>query len=98
MPTNKEPDELRRISDWPRRWLEHRYLPWHQAVLAMVLCAPPLWLGWPTDDHFLRSALTRPDLPMISRSPAERFAFIKTGGPGPLDLGGHPGRPLAIRY
>lgn len=77
MRTDKEPDELRRISDWPRRWLEHRYLPWHLALLAMLLCAPSLWLGWHLDDDFHRLALTRPDVPLLSRSPADLFVFIE---------------------
>ena len=69
MRTNKELNELRRISDWPRRWLEHRYLPWHLALLATALCAPSLWLGWQLDDVIHRSALTRPGLPLFARSP-----------------------------
>lgn len=60
-----------------RRWLEHRYLPWYLAVLAMVLCSPALRSGWQLDDHFHRAALTRPDLPECTRTPAELFAFIK---------------------
>ena len=60
-----------------RTCLRHRHLPWFAAVLAMVLCAPSLRLGWQLDDHFHRLALTRPDLPMLSRSPAELFAFIR---------------------
>ena len=77
MRTDKEPYELRRISDWPRRWLEYRYLPWYLALLAMLLCVPSLWLGWQFDDEFHRLALTQPDLPLLSRSPAELFVFIE---------------------
>jgi hypothetical protein len=77
MRTDKELNELRRISDWPRRWLQHRYLPWHLAVLTMLLCAPSLWLGWQFDDDFHRLALAQPELPMLSRSPAELFVFIE---------------------
>jgi len=77
MRTDKEPNELRRISDWPRRWLEHRYLPWHLAMLAMLLCARALRLRWQFDDDFHRTALTRPDLAALSRSPAELFVFIE---------------------
>ena len=57
--------------------LQRRHLPWHLAVLAMLLCAPSLWLGWQFDDDFHRAALRRPELPLISRSPAELYAFIE---------------------
>ena len=68
---------LGHIPDWPRCWLEQRHLPWHLAVLAMLLCAPSLWLGRQFDDDFHRAALTTPELPTISRSPAELFVFIE---------------------
>ena len=77
MRTDKEPDELRRISDWPRWWLEHGHLAWQLAVLAMLLCAPSLWLGWQFDDDFHRLALTQPEGSMFYRSPAELFVFIE---------------------
>ncbi len=67
----------RRIADSPRRWLEHRHLPWYVAVLAMLLCAPSLWLGWQFDDDFHRLALTQPEGSMLYRSPAELFVFIE---------------------
>jgi hypothetical protein len=72
-------DRLRgsRIAAWPRRWLEHQYLPWALALLAMVLCLPALRLGRLLDDDFHCLALMRPDLPIVSRSPAELFVFIK---------------------
>lgn len=60
-----------------RNWLQHRHLPWHLALLAMLLCTPSLWLGWQFDDDFHRAALKRPELPLISRSPAELYAFIE---------------------
>ena len=60
-----------------RDWLQSRYLPWHLAMLAMLLCAPSLWLGWQFDDDFHRAALTRPALAALSRSPAELFVFIE---------------------
>ena len=41
-----------------RGWLQSRHLPWHLAILAIVLCAPSLGLGWRFDDHFHRAALT----------------------------------------
>lgn len=74
---DREPDELRQISNWPRRWLAHRYLPWYLAVLAMLLCAPSLWLGQQLDDDFHRLALTQPEGSIFHRSPAELFAFIE---------------------
>jgi hypothetical protein len=46
-------------------------------MLAMLLCAPSLWLGWQFDDDFHRLALTQPELPTLSRSPAELFVFIE---------------------
>jgi len=58
-------------------WLQSRSLPWQLAVLAILLCAPSLWLGWQFDDDFHRLALTRPEFPAFSRSPAELFMFIK---------------------
>ncbi len=60
-----------------RQWLQHRHLPWYLGLLAVLLCAPSLWLGWQLDDDFHRIALTRPDLPLLSRSPAELFVFIE---------------------
>ena len=60
-----------------RRVLEHRHLPWLLALLAMLLCAPSLRLGLQWDDAFHRAALTMPDLPMVSRSPADLFVFIE---------------------
>ena len=60
-----------------RNWLQSRHLPWYLAVLAMLLCAPSLWLGWQFDDEFHRLALTQPEGSMISRSPAELFVFIE---------------------
>ncbi|UCE60196.1 MAG: hypothetical protein JSU63_00310 [Phycisphaerales bacterium] len=60
-----------------RVWLQHRHLPWVLAILAMLLCSPALRLGWIFDDDFHRAALTRPDIPTISRSPAELFVFIE---------------------
>jgi len=69
MCTSKEPDKLRWITDWLRRWLEKQHLPWYLAVLAMLLCAPSLSLGWLMDDHFHLASLTQPDWERHSRSP-----------------------------
>ncbi len=68
---------FQRADNWLRSWLQHRFLPWHLAVLAMLLCAPSLWMGLTLDDYFHRAALTMQDLPQISRSPAELFVFIE---------------------
>lgn len=57
--------------------LEHRYFPWLVAVVAVLLCLPALRLGWLFDDDFHRLALTRPDLSVLSRSPAELFVFVE---------------------
>lgn len=75
-PSEESPVDLRFVRKL-RGWLQHRHLPWHLALLAMLLCAPSLWMGWHFDDDFHRLALTRPDLPLLSRSPAELFAFIR---------------------
>jgi hypothetical protein len=77
MRTYTEPNEVKRISDWPRRWLEQRHLPWQLAILAMLLCGPSLWLGRQFDDDFHRLALTQPEGSMLHRSPAELFVFIE---------------------
>lgn len=68
---------LRRIALMLRAGLQHRHLPWHLAIIAMLLCAPALRLGWLLDDDFHRAALTRPDVPALSRSPTDLFAYIK---------------------
>ncbi len=60
-----------------RQSLQSRHLPWCLAVLAMALCAPSLLTGLQLDDDFHRIALTRSDLPLLSRSPAELFVFIE---------------------
>jgi hypothetical protein len=65
-----------------RRVLFKRFLAWHRlawllALLAMLLCAPALDLGWQIDDHFHRASLTRPDLEFLVRSPAGLFDFIR---------------------
>ena len=80
MRTYTEPNEVKRISDWLRRWLEHRYLPWHLAMLAMLLCAPSLCLGWQCDDDFHRLALTQPEGSMFHCSPAEVLSVVESVG------------------
>ncbi len=60
-----------------KRFLAWRRLPWLLALLAMLLCAPALQLGWQIDDHFHRAAMTRPDLAFLARSPVGLFDFIR---------------------
>ena len=61
-----------------RNGLRHRHLPWHLAMLAMLLCVPSLWLGWQTDDYIHRAALiAQPGFRELARSPADLFGFIK---------------------
>ncbi len=65
------------LSDTARRVLSHRGLPLFVAVVAVLLCAPSLWLGLQADDHILRLELMEDPLdPAWSRSPAEAFAFF----------------------
>ena len=82
------------IADWPRRCLEHRHLPWHLALLAMLLCAPSLGLGWRFDDHFHRAALTDDGRPaeaafhfaMNLEAPLFRWLSWKDGAYAPFVL------------
>ena len=68
---------LKRIAVRLREWLGHRHLAWHLALLAMLLCAPSLWLGLQMDDYIHRAALTGgTGFTELSRSPARLFAFI----------------------
>lgn len=62
-----------------KRFLAWHGLPWLLALLAMLLCAPAIELGWQIDDHFHRAALTRPDVEFLTRSPAGLFDFIRGG-------------------
>lgn len=65
------------LSDRLRLILGHRHLPFVVAVLALLLCAPSLWLGLQNDDHILRLVLSDPPLdPEWTRSPGDAFAFI----------------------
>jgi hypothetical protein len=69
---------LRHVGLVLRGWLQHRHLPWHLALIAMLLCMPALRLGWLLDDDFHRAALTKSDIPALSRSPTDLFAYIKS--------------------
>ncbi|MBU0756117.1 MAG: hypothetical protein KJ645_13320, partial [Planctomycetes bacterium] len=57
--------------------LAHASLPWVLALLAVLLCLPALWLGRLLDDDIHRLSLQRPELPMLARTPAELFVFIR---------------------
>ena len=61
-----------------RRWLEHRRLPMHVALLAVLICLPSLWLGWVADDYVLRLHLSAPPLyPDWQASPLNLFTFFE---------------------
>jgi hypothetical protein len=57
-------------------------LDWHGApilvtLVALLLCAPSLWLGLQNDDYILKVVLSDPPLdPEWSRSPFEAFSFV----------------------
>lgn len=85
-----------RLIDWLSPWLADRRKSLIIATaLAVVLTLPSLWLGWQTDDHFHRAALTDEfeRLADARRSPAEMFTFIKDGltdHPVAIDRGDMP--------
>lgn len=59
------------------RWLGNRRLPLIAAVLAIVICAPSLWLGWVADDYILRVYFSDPPVyPEWSGSPLNAFGFF----------------------
>lgn len=61
-----------------KRHLESRLLPLYLASLGVVLGSPSLFLGWQTDDYVHRGALVGvPEIPEVSRSPFELFAFLR---------------------
>jgi len=60
-----------------RQLLAWRNLPWLLALLAMLLCAPAIDLGWQIDDHFHRAAMVRQDIEFLARSPIGLFDFIR---------------------
>jgi len=71
-----------RLIDWMSPWLaDRRRSLIVAAALAVLVTLPSLWLGWQTDDHFHRAALTDEFEPLADarRSPAEMFAFVKEG-------------------
>ncbi len=60
-----------------RSWLEHPRLGVHLAVVAVLLGAPSLWLGWQRDDYVHRAAvLSVEEFPELSRSWWRLFAFL----------------------
>jgi hypothetical protein len=76
-----------------RRWLSRRRLPLVLSLLAVLLCAPSLWLGLFADDYVLRVALADPSpAPALARSPWRLFAFIDSEPAlrHAIDLGGVP--------
>ncbi len=77
MSVGDENSVLRVVSVRLRQCLANRHVPWLTAMLAMLLCLPALRIGLLLDDDLHCLALTRPDLPMLARSPAELFDFIK---------------------
>jgi len=69
-----------------RGWLKGRYLPWCVAALAMLLCAPSLWLGWQSESapgdalRELPGTLTRPH---VSHSTGrEIITLVRTSSTG----------------
>jgi hypothetical protein len=57
--------------------LSHHRLPLLVAAVAVLLCAPSLWLGLQNDDHILRAVLSDPPLdPEWTRTPIDAFSFV----------------------
>jgi hypothetical protein len=65
------------LGDRLRRGLEHPRLPLITAVIAVLLCAPSLWLGLQVDDYVLRLMLMEdpPDRAWV-RSSFTLFTFL----------------------
>jgi hypothetical protein len=76
-----------------RNWLSHRRLPLALSVVAVLLCAPSLWLGLYADDYVLWARLADPSpAPSFARSPWRAFAFIDSEDAlrRTMDFGGVP--------
>jgi hypothetical protein len=76
-----------------RGWLADRRLPLALPLLAVLLCAPSLWLGLYADDYVLWAALADPSpAPALARSPWRLFAFIDSEPAlrRAMDFGGVP--------
>lgn len=59
------------------RILEHRHLPWWLGALAFALASPAIGIGLVLDDYFHQaSLLALPQLPELTRTPFELFAFV----------------------
>jgi hypothetical protein len=57
--------------------LSRRGFPVIAAAIAVLLCAPSLWLGLQNDDHILRLVLSDPPLdPEWTRTPIDTFSFV----------------------
>ncbi|MEM7583577.1 MAG: hypothetical protein AAF560_09380 [Acidobacteriota bacterium] len=60
-----------------RALLLRRDLEWWLALLAVLICAPSLWLGLQIDDLVHRAAILGIDeRPLFQRSPLEMFTFV----------------------
>jgi hypothetical protein len=65
------------LSDKFRGVLEHPRLPLFVAFIAVLLCAPSLWLGLQVDDYVLRLMLMEnPPDPAWSRPSSALFTFV----------------------
>jgi len=63
-------------------WLQSRTLPWFLGALAMLLCAPSLWLGWRFDDEFHGQAQkSREESPLGGPSSRRPDRFVCVGLP-----------------
>ena len=72
-----KPKTSQRVSGFARNLLTHRRLPWVSAVLAMLLCAPAIDIGFFLDDYIHQAALIQPEeLPEIHASPDRLFEFV----------------------
>ncbi len=66
------------VPGWLLRILASRLLPWHVALIALLLSAPSLGLGLQSDDQILRIELARPVIaPDFARGPLDLFAFYR---------------------
>jgi hypothetical protein len=76
-----------------RGGLSHRRLPLVLSLLAVLLCAPALWLGLYADDYVLWAGLADPSpAPALARSPWRLFAFVDSAPAlrRMMDFGGMP--------
>ena len=80
--------KLEKLLSCAVRVLGHQQLPWWLGALAFALASPAIGIGLLLDDYFHRAALLAlPQLPELTRSPLELFAFVGddwTVNSGPL--------------